>query len=103
MGIETTRSRVWVSTTFIALAAFGTEPAAAQWPQWGGPNRDFTVETSGLADTWPEDGPARLWHRELGDGYSAIVYDDGLLYTMYRKARMDKEAGFWRRVVLTCA
>jgi len=58
--------------------------AAADWPQWGGPNRDFHVETTGLADAWPEGGPERLWSRELGSGYSAIVHDDGVLYTMYR-------------------
>ncbi|UCE60532.1 MAG: PQQ-binding-like beta-propeller repeat protein [Phycisphaerales bacterium] len=65
--------------------------AKAQWPQWGGPNRSFTVETEGLADKWPEDGPPKLWYRELGDGYSAIVYDDGVLYTMYRRTRTDEE------------
>lgn len=57
--------------------------AVAQWPQWGGPNRNFVVETDGLADRWPEGGPTKLWHRELGDGYSAIVVDHGVLYTMY--------------------
>ena len=59
--------------------------AHAQWPQWGGPQRDFTVETSGLADSWPAEGPPKLWHRPLGDGYSTILYDNGVLYTMYRK------------------
>ena len=68
----------------ILIVSTVTKQAAAQWPQWGGPDRDFTVETTGLADKWPEDGPRKLWHRELGDGYSSIVVDDGLLYTMYR-------------------
>ena len=58
--------------------------APAPWPQWGGPNRNFTVEIEGLADTWPENGPPKVWHRELGDGHSSIVADDGVLYTMYR-------------------
>jgi outer membrane protein assembly factor BamB len=60
--------------------------AMAGWPQWGGPKRDFTVETTGLADSWPEDGPKRIWHRELGDGYSSLVTDGNVLYTLYRKA-----------------
>lgn len=63
--------------------------AEAQWPQWGGPDRNFMVETSGLADSWPNDGPRRLWNRELGDGYSSIAYDNGVLYTMYRKEQTD--------------
>ena len=42
-------------------------PAAANWPQWGGPNRNFKVEAHGLADTWPEQGPNKVWSRDLGD------------------------------------
>lgn len=72
-----------IVTAFVSLAAVAT-PAHAQWLQFGGPDRNFMVQTSGLADAWPEDGPPRLWHRELGDGYSTILVDDGLLYTMYR-------------------
>jgi len=61
----------------------------AQWPQWGGPNRNFTIKATGLAESWPPAGPPRLWERMLGDGYSAIVVDDGVLYTMYRKRMTD--------------
>ncbi|MHC4696421.1 MAG: outer membrane protein assembly factor BamB family protein [Planctomycetota bacterium] len=61
------------------------DKAKSEWPQWGGPNRNFIVETDGLADKWPDEGPKKLWHREPGDGYAAIVVDDGVLYTMYRK------------------
>ena len=71
-----------VACTTAVLALQGGN-AQAQWPQWGGPNRNFVVETEGLADRWPESGPTRLWHRELGDGYSTIVVDGGVLYTMY--------------------
>lgn len=60
-------------------------PTPAEWPQWGGPDRNFTIEAQGLADKWPDDGPAKLWHRELGDGYATILVDNGVLYTMYRK------------------
>jgi outer membrane protein assembly factor BamB len=59
--------------------------AAADWPQWGGPNRNFVIEASGLADAWPDGGPPVLWSRPLGTGHSAIVVADGRLFTMYRK------------------
>jgi outer membrane protein assembly factor BamB len=52
--------------------------------QFGGPNRDFTYDVSGLARSWPAEGPPQVWKRALGDGYSGIVASDGLLYTMYR-------------------
>ncbi|MGH8432821.1 MAG: PQQ-binding-like beta-propeller repeat protein, partial [Solimonas sp.] len=66
------------SLSGIALTAQG-------WPQWGGPNRNFMVEATGLAETWPASGPKRLWSRELGDGHSSIVVDADRLYTMYGK------------------
>ncbi|MCP4251393.1 MAG: PQQ-binding-like beta-propeller repeat protein [bacterium] len=70
---------------FLLLLSICAAPARAQWPQFGGPSRNFVVETEGLADEWTDQGPAKLWHRELGDGYSSIVVDGGILYTMYRK------------------
>jgi len=58
--------------------------AASDWPQWGGPNRDFSTEGAPLSVTWPPDGPPRLWERDLGVGYSGIVVAGEELYTMYR-------------------
>ena len=57
----------------------------AQWPQWGGPNRNFQVDSPRLANTWPPGGPKRLWVRELGEGFSGIVVDGGRLYTMHNR------------------
>ncbi|MEK6675251.1 MAG: PQQ-binding-like beta-propeller repeat protein [Planctomycetota bacterium] len=56
----------------------------AQWTQWGGPHADFITDSKGLAQEWSSDGPKKLWSRSLGEGYSAILVDDGNLYTMYR-------------------
>ncbi len=56
-----------------------------EWPQWGGPRRNFTSKTPALAAEWPEEGPPRLWRRALGEGFSAISVRDGTLYTMYRE------------------
>jgi outer membrane protein assembly factor BamB len=72
----------------LAVCAWTTAAALAQssdWAQWGGPNRNFKSESKGLATTWPATGPRRLWQRELGDGYSAIAVERGMLFTMYRK------------------
>jgi outer membrane protein assembly factor BamB len=59
------------------------------WPQWGGPDRSFVVAARGLADTWPAEGPRRLWQRPLGEGYSAIVTDGRTLYTLFRDGTAD--------------
>ncbi len=62
---------------------------AEDWPVWGGKNRDFIVNASGLADSWPAAGPKRLWSRPLGDGYSAIAEESGVLYTAFRRGSKD--------------
>lgn len=63
----------------------------ASWTQFGGARQDFRADAGALADAWPADGPKRLWTRELGDGYSGIVVEDGRLYTMYRDADAGEE------------
>ncbi len=77
------RASTVVLSACLAVATIAGE-ACAQWPQWGGPNRNFVVESAALANSWPENGPPRLWKRELGEGYSSIAVEDGRLYTMYR-------------------
>ena len=65
------------------LAATGV--TAQDWPQWGGPNRNFTSSATGLAATWPASGPRLLWSRNLGEGYSAIAAEGNRIYTLYRE------------------
>ena len=67
------------------------KPAAVaeDWPVWGGKNRDFVVNTSGLANSWPATGPKKVWSRALGDGYSAIAEESGVLYTAYGRGSKD--------------
>jgi hypothetical protein len=40
-----------VALTVVAVETHG------QWPQWGGPNRDFKIDASGLSNKWPDEGP----------------------------------------------
>jgi len=59
--------------------------AGGEWPQWGGPGRNFASPARGLAGSWPAEGPRKIWERELGEGFSAIVAVGGRLYTMLRR------------------
>jgi outer membrane protein assembly factor BamB len=78
--------------TLLIGALAGAPATPADWALWGGPHRDFHVETTEpLADSWPADGPSKLWKRRLGEGYSAIAVCDHTLFTMYRR-----EAAFWQ-------
>jgi outer membrane protein assembly factor BamB len=74
----------------VALTVQGSVAnVTAAWSQWGGPNQDFRAPAAGLASGWPDAGPERLWSRNLGDGYSAILFEEGRLYTMYRSGEME--------------
>jgi outer membrane protein assembly factor BamB len=64
-------------------------PPGEDWPTWGGKNRDFIVHAAGLADSWPASGPKKIWSRPLGDGYSAIAEENGVLYTAFRRGLQD--------------
>ncbi len=86
-AFDSIRRLVWIAA-IVAIVAIGWAAWAGDsdgsWKQWGGPHQDFKAASTGLASSWPDDGPKRIWERELGDGYSAILVEDGRLYTMYR-------------------
>ncbi len=69
--------------------------SVASWQQWGGPNRNFIVSATGLAEKWPAAGPRVIWSRPLGTGHSAIVAADGRLFTMYRVGNGRARRGPW--------
>ena len=56
--------------------------ALDDWTQWGGTNRNFTLESPKLGESLKLD---EIWRRELGNGYSAVLAEENRLYTMYRK------------------
>jgi outer membrane protein assembly factor BamB len=64
-------------------------PTPESWTVWGGLRHDFTSRSTGLAESWPKDGPPRVWTRALGDGYSAIAEENGVLYTAFRRGDKD--------------
>jgi len=85
------REYLRISAAAAAVSSFGAAATAAPaWPQWGGPNRDFTIPQSpALRASWPAGGPKVIWKRELGDGYSSVAVDNGTIYTMYHRAETE--------------
>ena len=63
--------------------------AQSDWLQWGGPSRNFTTNSKGLAAAWPSTGPKRLWSRPLGPGHSSILASGNTLYTMYNQGEQE--------------
>jgi outer membrane protein assembly factor BamB len=86
--MQTGATRGLLAVLFVSTAA-SIAAQSPEWPQWGGPHRDFKSDVRGLAPAWPETGPRKLWSRDLGEGYSSIAVAGGALFTMYRKGDHD--------------
>lgn len=57
--------------------------AAADWPQFRGPNRDGLSPETGLLKSWPKDGPKLLWTATgCGQGYSSPVIVGDKIFTL---------------------
>lgn len=73
--------RFWVAIASL-LGGFSTL-RGADWPQWRGPERNGVSRETGLAPTWPADGPRLLWKADgLGEGFSTPAIIGGTLLTM---------------------
>ena len=67
----------------------GTTLVAEDWPQFLGPNRDGVYAGPALADSWPEDGPARVWTKRVGQGFAGPVVADGRLILFHRSRNFE--------------
>ncbi len=75
-------------TALLLAAALATTSSASEWPQFGGPNRNFTSPAKGLAADWPAAGPKVLWSRPLGtkNAWTAPSLSATTLYVRDRRA-----------------
>lgn len=85
---------IWSLIALLALLVLPSVPfdqqidaqaAGAEWPQLGGPTRNFRIPAAPIARSWPEAGPRQRWRRPLGEGYSSVLVDGTTLVTMYRR------------------
>jgi outer membrane protein assembly factor BamB len=71
------------SLAFAVLLLSAASAAAADWPQWLGPDRNGLTAETGLLKEWPEGGPKRVWLFEnCGTGYAGPAIVDGRMYIM---------------------
>ena len=71
----------------LILALLALPASAADWPQWGGPNRDNVSRETGLLQKWPQGGPKLLWtFRNAGQGYSGPAIVGDVLYCLAHAA-----------------
>jgi outer membrane protein assembly factor BamB len=85
-----TNRKVFLCASLLLLCVLTIDAQAqSDWLQWGGPSRNFTTNSKGLAAEWPSSGPKRLWSRPLGGGHSAILASGNTLYTMYSQSEQE--------------
>lgn len=54
---------------------------APEWPQWRGPQRSGVSAETGLAKSWPADGPPSVWSVSgLGEGYGSLAIRGDRIY-----------------------
>lgn len=57
----------------VAVSLGGVAVAAADWPQWQGPDRTRMSKETGLLKAWPPGGPRVIWTAtNLGTGYGSM-------------------------------
>ena len=70
----------------VGLAAILTSVAfmgaAADWPQFRGPNRDGHWNESGILERFPKEGLKIRWRHPVGGGFSSPVVAEGKAFVM---------------------
>lgn len=84
---------------FVALL-FSVSLAGADWPHYLGPNHNNTSDETGLAATWPPEGPPKVWEYELGPGFASPAVVCDRLYAVRRIQPRGEEEGPQKDVVL---
>ena len=68
----------------LTIMMTGCQAGRNTWPQWGGPNRDFTLPARPLHTDWESSEPKKLWERTIGPGYSTVAGNGKHVFTTYR-------------------
>jgi len=74
----------WVKLVSLVAALASVPSAAADWPQWRGPNRDAVVSDASIPSTWPK-ALKEEWRVTVGVGHSSPVLSNGRLYVFARQ------------------
>jgi outer membrane protein assembly factor BamB len=59
--------------------------AAADWPQFLGPDRNNMTPAPTPTKAWPKSGPPKAWEHRVGTGWSGPVVQDGRVIIFHRQ------------------
>jgi outer membrane protein assembly factor BamB len=68
----------------LILMLIATCALAQDWPQFLGPGRNGVYAGGDLAARWPAGGPAVVWKKDVGQGFSGPVVSQGRLILFHR-------------------
>ena len=71
-------------TRFVVLALLAACALAEDWPQFLGPTRNGIYSGADLSAKWPPAGPALIWKKDVGQGFSPPVVAQGRLILFHR-------------------
>src|SRR4051812_10668171 len=64
---------VWVMALLIPWVSSTQRLNAGDWPQFLGPERNGVATGETLAETYPKEGPPKLWQKKIGQGFSSPI------------------------------
>ena len=68
----------------LLLLTIGGAAAAADWPQFLGPDRNGVYAGPALAEAWPAQGPRVVWRKTVGQGFAAPVVVQNRVIVFHR-------------------
>jgi outer membrane protein assembly factor BamB len=80
-----------VIASLIAWGMVASIVLAADWPQWGGPQRDLVWREVGIVDELPSGELPRMWSVPIGAGYSGPAVAAGRVFVTDRLAEENLE------------
>lgn len=80
------------SIAFFAVVLATCPVAAADWPQWMGPNRDDVWAETDVIEQFPAGGPKVQWRKPIHGGFAGPAVVDGKVFvTDYMKSAGDNK------------
>ncbi len=74
----------------LVILLWGCTTPSNNWNQYLGPNRDASIEDVEIMESWPEQGPKKLWSFQLGAGYGgASIFDKEVFVLDRDPGKMD--------------
>jgi outer membrane protein assembly factor BamB len=78
------RHLVPAAAVIVSILGTATSLPADDWPQFRGPNQSGVSAETGLARTWPPNGPRVLWSSPVGKGFGGAAIHGGEVFILDR-------------------